>query len=138
MGKDKRVLNMSLEQFVISNIGRKIDYDGAYGCQCVDLYRLYCQDVLNIPQTPTVTGAMEVYKKSGTLKAIPHSYNQTYFRGDIMVWGSTETNKYGHIAIFLTILDDEHFIVFEQDGFKQDGAKLNVRSKKALLGCLRK
>ena len=58
------------------------------------------------------------------------------FAGDVAIWDSTETNKYGHVAIVLGELNNS-LIVFEQDGFKQDGAKINVRSKNGLLGVLR-
>ena len=47
------------------------------------------------------------------------------------------TNKYGHVAIYLGKLNNS-LIVFEQDGFKQDGPKINIRSKNNLLGFLRK
>ena len=32
---------MTLEEFVNKYIGRKVDFDGAYGAQCVDLFRQY-------------------------------------------------------------------------------------------------
>ncbi|WP_252722587.1 hypothetical protein [Treponema phagedenis] len=38
---------MSLDEFVKKYLGKKVDYDGHYGAQCVDLFRQYCKDVLN-------------------------------------------------------------------------------------------
>ena len=57
--------------------------------------------------------------------------------GDVVVWDVTNTNKYGHVAILLGFVG-ESLLVFEQDGFKQDGAKINLRNKKNILGFLRK
>jgi hypothetical protein len=47
------------------------------------------------------------------------------------------TNKYGHVAIYLGMVGNS-YLVFEQDGFKQDGAKINLRGKENLLGYLRR
>lgn len=63
--------------------------------------------------------------------------NKAFVPGDTLIWDSTETNKYGHVAIYLGTLNDS-VIVFEQNGFKQDGAKVTIRNKEKLLGGLRK
>lgn len=58
---------MDLTQFVKNYVGTKVDFDGAYGAQCVDLYRQYCSSVLEIPQTPPVAGAKDIITKPGKL-----------------------------------------------------------------------
>ena len=99
--------------------------------------------MLNIQHTGAVEGAKDLYLKYDnlpaerlyffTVKAAPYTI---YNAGDVAVWGETKSNKYGHVAIVLSEFSDG-FIVFEQDGFKQDGAKLNFRSRNNLLGVLR-
>ena len=54
---------MTLTEFVKKYNGKKIDYDGRYGAQCVDVFRQYCKDVLEIPHTGGVVGAAELYTK---------------------------------------------------------------------------
>lgn len=115
-----------------------MDYDKAYGAQCVDLFRQCCQDVWNIPHTGPVEGAKDLYLKYNSLPL-----EQKYFSlkrnpqvGDAAVWGATEKNPYGHVAIVVSVCGDD-LIVLEQDGFKQDGAKINHRDCGNLLGCLR-
>lgn len=125
---------MTLKRFIVTYNGQKVDWDKAYGYQCVDLYRQYCKDVLNIEQTPAVDGAKDLIYNPGELKA---SYG-SYAPGDVLVYGPTANNKFGHVCILVALLDSDTFIVFEQDGLKQDGAKLNVRGKDNLLGCLYK
>jgi hypothetical protein len=127
---------MTLTQFIKDNQGKKVDFDGKYGAQCVDLYRAYCRDVLDIQQTPAVTGAKDIITKPGVLEVTRDSALADYSRGDVLVWDATSSNKYGHVAILVAVYNTKYFIVFEQDGFKQNGAKLAFRSREGLLGCL--
>lgn len=129
---------MTLTQFINKNLGQKVDFDGKFGAQCVDLYRAYCRDVLNVPQSPSVEGAKDIISNPGVLAVTKDSNLADYSRGDILIWGATKTNKYGHVAILVSVYNTKYFIVLEQDGFKQDGVKLAFRSRENLLGCLYK
>ena len=136
---------MTLEEFVNKYNGKKVDYDGVYGPQCVDLARQYWKEKECIKEhtgsCQTTGGAKDLYLDYNKMpiekKYFTRSSTKLPRRGDVVIWDSTETNKYGHVAICLGLLGNS-VIVFEQDGFKQDGAKVNVRSKKNLLGVLRK
>lgn len=134
-----------LEEFIKKYSGKKIDFDGVYGAQCVDLFRQYVKECLGIPEhtgsCSSSGGAKDLfldYSKMEKEKKYFYRYTKKgMVQGDILIWDSTETNKYGHVAIYLGKLNNS-LIVFEQDGFKQDGAKINIRSKDNLLGFLRK
>ena len=135
---------MTLEEFVNKYNGKKVDFDGAFGAQCVDLFRQYNKDVWGNPHTGAVEGAKDLFLnfenlpvEKKLLDIVPANTNRIY-PGDVAVWNATEVNKYGHVAIVVGLLGDESLIVFEQDGFKQDGAKLNIRTDDNLLGFLRK
>lgn len=133
---------MLLAQFITVYCRQQVDWDKAYGCQCVDLFRQYCHDVLGIPHTGAVDGAKELYEKYADLpvekkyftrltkKAVPEY-------GYVAVWGSTRTNKYGHVALVICRLSPTSLLVFEQNGFQQDGAKFVERSTANLLGYLK-
>lgn len=123
---------MTLKRFIVNNLGKKVDFDNKFGFQCVDLYRQYCKDVLGIPQTPAVEGAKDIWENHGSLKQSKDSFAV----GDILIYDSTPTNKYGHVCILVSLLDTDTFIVFEQNGFEQSGAKLTVRNTTNLLGSL--
>jgi hypothetical protein len=129
---------MTLTQFIRKYKGQKVDFDGKFGCQCVDLYRQYCKDVLEIQQTPSVDGAKDIIDNPGVLSVTRDSVLADYTRGDVLIWGATKTNKYGHVAILVDVYNTKYFVVLEQDGFKQDGCKLEFRSRENLLGCLYK
>lgn len=136
---------MTLAQFIQKYVKTSVDYDGAYGAQCVDLFRQYCKDVLEIPErTEAVDGAKDIYLKFHDLP----KQEQYFVRWDkyclgkpglIAVYDSTPNNKYGHVAIVLADLGNS-LIVFEQKG-KEDPtaetkAEICERDKTFLLGYL--
>ena len=134
---------MTLEEFVKKYNGKKVDFDGVYGPQCVDLFRQYAKEVLNIPVhtglCKTTGGAKDLFldyeKMPNEKKYFVRLPKKNPIAGDVLIWDSS--NMYGHVAICLGTLGSS-FIVFEQDGFKQNGAKINIRSNQNLLGFLRK
>lgn len=134
---------MTLTEFVDKYNGKKIDYDGRYGAQCVDVFRQYCKDVLNIPHTGGVVGASELYTKYEAMPLEQKYFNKLVYTGgkpeagDVVIFGATKTNPYGHVAIVLDA-STEKITVFEQDGFKQDGAHIGSWGYARVLGGLRK
>lgn len=133
---------MNVVEFVQKYIKTKVDYDGAFGVTCVDLFRQYCKEVLEIPHTGAVDGAKDLFLNYDKMPL-----EKTYFKkfygssnikiGDVAIWNKKETNAYGHVAIVLGKLGND-LVIFEQDGFKQNDAKLTTRSTTGLLGYLRK
>lgn len=123
---------MTLKRFVVTYNGKKVDFDGAFGYQCVDLFRQYCKDVVNVKQVPPVNGAKDIINNPGDFKVSKGAYAP----GDVLVYDGTPSNPYGHVCVLVALLDSDTFIVFEQNGLKQDGAKLNVRGKDGLIGGL--
>ena len=135
---------MTLNKFVEKYNGKKIDYDGHYGAQCVDVFRQYCKDVLAIPHTGAVVGAVELYTQYEKMpleqkyfKRVPYKVGMFPEAGDVVIFAPTKSNKYGHVAIVLDTSSEE-IAVFEQDGFKQDGAHVGSWNYARVLGCLRK
>ncbi len=132
-------MTISLTQFVKKYLGVKVDYDGNKSYQCTDLFRQYTEEVKGLPQTPALGedgGAKDIIKKPGKYTVTLDSPLADYSVGDVLVWGPTKTNEYGHVAILLAIHNTKYFYVLEQDGFKQDGVKVNFRSRENLLGSL--
>jgi len=137
---------MLLDDFVKKYEGKKVDFDGAFGAQCVDLARQYWKEGQGITEhtgpCSTTGGAKDLFLDYNKMPIEKKYFNKipkskAFIPGDTLIWDSTETNKYGHVAIYLGTLNNS-VIVFEQNGFKQDGAKVTVRSKEKLLGALRK
>lgn len=94
-------MSMTLGGFIYKYLGKKVDYDGYYGGQCVDLYRQYVKEVLEYPQSPGVGGAAEIW----------HSADPKYYDfikdgnpkiGDIVIWNRKVGGGFGHVAIFIS------------------------------------
>lgn len=108
---------------------------------CVDLFRQYCTDVLEVPHTGSVEGAKDLFLEYDNLPK-----EKQYFKrvkgisgikyGDVAIWDKTENNKYGHVAIVIS-KEGLNIGVIEQNGIKQDGVKFAIKSSKNLLGYLR-
>ena len=133
---------MDLLEFVQRHVKTKVDFDGAYGAQCVDLFRQYCKDVLGVPRTESVKGAKDLAERyrenpieKGAFCLITDS--RSCKAGDVAVWGATKANPYGHVAIVLAVRPGGSLAVFEQDGFAQDGARLAWRDGNSAIGFLR-
>lgn len=108
---------MNLQSFIDKWNGKGADFDGSYGNQCFDLYRFYCKEVLNIPQSPPTgtKGAVTIadnYLSEYLDKFLntPEGYPQS---GDIMIWGK-DYGPYGHVAI-VTEANVKNFVCFSQN-----------------------
>ena len=109
---------------------------------CVDLFRQYNQEVNGFPHTgacATSGGAKDLWLDYDDMPVEKKYYKQVKSKfkvGDALIWNGTPLNKAGHVALFIAYLDDK-VVVLEQDGLKQDGTHIRVRSTTNLLGALR-
>lgn len=127
-------------EFIAKYNGKKVDYDQAFGPQCVDVFRQYCADVIGCPHTGTVEGAQDLWFKFS--ENDEHKYfnrfNAAYaLPGDVLIEGETAANRYGHVSIVVAV-DSDKALVMQQDGFVKDGCKLGIRDLKNALGVLRR
>jgi hypothetical protein len=101
---------MTLQDFIYAYNGKHLDYDGEFGCQCVDEARYYFAEVCGLKDQPAgVVGARDFflqYEKDPVLKKyfdkIPNTPEFVPDPGDIVIWDKTPGNIYGHIAIFIS------------------------------------
>ena len=127
---------MELKEFIQKYNGQKVDFDGVYGAQCVDLVRQYFKDVWELPFQPEgVEGAKDFYFKHESRMAQKRMMNCIMYHpgmvppaGAVVVFGENIVdgkvlNQYGHIGICIEATESS-ILLFEQDGIKQDGAKL--------------
>ena len=52
---------MTPAEFFVKYQRDMIDYDKAFGAQCVDVFRQYCKDVIGCPHTGSVEGAKDLW-----------------------------------------------------------------------------
>lgn len=97
---------IDFDNFIKKYNGKYVDHDGKYGAQCVDLFRQYNHEVLDLEKQPAgVIGAKDfwtnyekdpmLYKNFKKIKNTPLFIPQ---KGDVMIW-SGKYGPYGHIAI---------------------------------------
>ena len=112
---------MTLEEFITKWNGKGIDFDGAFGFQCMDLMHQYHVEVLGITDGRTLAapGAKDVYLNFDNIfgkehfNKIPNTPTGVPQKGDIVIWG-TGIGPYGHIAVFIEG-DTNNFVSFDQN-----------------------
>lgn|SRR3990167_1365224 len=113
---------MTFQEFIEKFNGKYIDFDGVYGAQCVDLIRYYIVEVLGISNNTIkpVAGAKDMFEKYDTLvdknvfERIPNTPTGVAEESDIVLWGATSGNPYGHVALFVEG-DTNSFRSFDQN-----------------------
>lgn len=90
---------MTYQEFVDKYNNKGIDFDGAYGFQCMDLAHQYANEVCGHDFAPA-PAAKDVWNQdpSGYDK-IANTPEGVPTKGDIMIWG-VGVGPYGHIAVF--------------------------------------
>lgn len=93
---------MTFAEFVAKYNGKSVDYDGAYGVQCVDLVDQYLKDIFGITGV-WVSNAREFYTKFYDLaplvkyfERVANTRNLVAQTGDIVIWGG---GTHGHCGI---------------------------------------
>jgi len=144
-GKENKKLKLFIKRF----IGQRV-----LGGQCVGLYRQYIKDVLKLPALEglgSTGGASGLFTRYDTdvgplsrryLERIAFDGNNRPEPGDVVIYGPTETNRWGHVGIYVEPSNAPgEMIIFDQHGFgsqEDAGAQLRPRSNIGLLGWLRK
>jgi len=112
---------MTIQEFAKKYLGKGIDFDGSNGNQCVDLFRQYNKEVLEIKQPKGVIGAVDFYTKfesdpilGENFMKIPNTPTGVPQESDVMIWDQWTGNPYGHVAIFITG-DANKFISLDQN-----------------------
>lgn len=136
----KRKLSLEDYRQAVMQVGG-LDYDGAYGVQCCDLARGYCDYVLNIPQPSAPRNAIQWFSSdlAQWFELIKNEPSTVPERGDLVIFAPNAANgNCGHIGIVLEPNGTKDFIIFEQNWipFKPDDGR-TVSDWHAIVGFLR-
>ncbi|MCD7722680.1 MAG: CHAP domain-containing protein [Clostridiales bacterium] len=136
---------MTFDKWVSSNLGKKIDYDGVSGVQCVDLIKHYVKNVLGVmPQS--IGNAIEYYNKRKTSSYLTsnfvwHSKTSSFApqKGDIAVFKTPSGN--GHVSVATGEVATSYFYSYDQNwatsGQGMTKTKHTYMGTSTLLGVLR-
>ena len=121
---------MTLDEFV-KKYKNGVDYDGAYGKQCVDYVNAYARDVLGIKNA--FVGpyyAYQCYTEYADYPNIRNNFNRVANgktnhpnKGDVIVWSKERNGYAGHIAVVLGAT--EHTLTVAEQNYDGKG---NVRT----------
>lgn len=129
-------MKMTVDQFTAKYNNKPIDFDGAYGDQCVDLVQQFSIEVLKISPwgSGNAIGRWANYPKDKFTK-IPNSPSGVPQKGDVLIWGKS-LGEYGHIAVFLDG-DAKNFRSFDQNFPLNSKCHVQKHNYNGLLGWLR-
>lgn len=134
---------MNFDEFIKKYNGKEIDYDGGFGVQCVDLIKLYLEEVFGI-KIGAIGNAHAYFENFNNVQALKNNFerieNTKDFvpkQGDIMVWNTNVGNGAGHIAICDGIGTKTYFYSYDEnwDGKSMKRVK---HTYKNVYGVLRK
>lgn len=134
---------IDFDNFIKKYNGKAVDYDGRHGAQCVDLFRQYNHEVLDLEKQPYgVTGAKDFwtnYEKDPMLyknfKKIKNTPFLIFQKGDVVIWGRSY-GPYGHVAI-TTSAKLMSFEAFSQNDPAGSKCAIKKYSYNHVLGVLR-
>lgn len=109
--------------WALAQIGKRIDTDGRYGAQCVDLIVQYCKT--NFGWNPQGSGNAEAYRTvtlpNSSWKRIQNTPDFIPQPGDIAIWNPTSGNGYcGHVAIVVSA-NINNFVSVDQNWYGANG-----------------
>lgn len=95
-----------LQDFINRHEGKRVKHAMGYGGQCMDLYRIYVDEVFGVAQSPSVNSAKDVwhtYNKDAfdRIPYDPYTPFQKPQPGDIIIWGPG-IGEHGHISIVVS------------------------------------
>lgn len=110
---------ISMNKWVEKNLGKGIDYDGAYGVQCVDLAKHFIKNVLGI-EPHSIGNAIEYYRKRESSKYLTTNFNWISNtpdfvpqKGDLCVF--TSKSGHGHISVATGEGTTSYFYSYDQN-----------------------
>ena len=92
---------ITLEEFVAKYEGEKVEFDGKYDYQCVDLVQQYNKDVIG---APPMSGNGKDYDRNPRPTHYAYHKNTLWYippRGAVAVWNGNVGGGFGHVSVVL-------------------------------------
>lgn len=114
---------MSYQSFKGQWIGKRVDYDGVYGFQCVDLIKQYLAQEFGLKPTAWGNAIDYFYSPNPAITAKFDRLSTTSARtGDIVIFKGINGNPYGHIGVADSDVGLINVNTLEQNGATGNGS----------------
>lgn len=136
---------MTYQEFKKKWLGRRVDADGVYGYQCVDLIRQYMHELYGKPKGGAWGNAIDYWTHTNinVLDKFDRIPGTSAKQGDIVVFHGHSGNPYGHIGL-VDAQNSSSIYTLEQNGSTGNGSgsggdaiRLRWISKSRVAGLLR-
>ena len=88
-------------EWLHAQLGKQLDFDGAYGCQCADYFNYYFQYISGGVSPYAVfgyyEGAKDLWQPNDYFDLIPDSDTLFPLPGDVFIYGASWGGGYGHV-----------------------------------------
>lgn len=114
---------MDFQDFINKTLGKAIDVDGAYGCQCVDLFnyfnKLYNNGVyINCRPSGYARSLAENKANNGILNYYQETAVNNMIEGTVVVYGNCSVAPSSHVAFFIKDNGNGTFQALQQNAPK--------------------
>lgn len=136
---------MSYTSFKNKWVGKRVDYDGVYGYQCVDLIKQYAREEYKLKPGAWGNAVDYWYSPNKTLLTkFTRISTKSARRGDIVIFKGVNGNPYGHIGIadknagtFSVATLEQNGATGNGSGVRGDAIRVRNITKSRVLGVLR-
>ena len=107
------------KDFVKKRLGKRVDYDGAYGFQCADLAKLYIDEGLEFGKIGALGNAKDMPNNPFFSSWEKIKGTKNLMQGDIII---RSQGKYWHVAIVDHILNWKVYVLEQNGSGKNSGS----------------
>ena len=118
-------MNRPHKNFVQKRLGKKVDYDGAYGFQCADLAKQYISEALEFGKIGALGNAKDMPKSPFFANREKIKGTKNLMQGDIII---RSQGQYGHVAIVDHILNGKVYVLEQNGSGKDSGSGLGANA----------
>lgn len=131
---------MTPEQFYAETVGKVIDFDGAYGPQCVDAFR-YWGKLNSVPIPPTPNNYADGFWYSrdelGFSKWFDYIQPGQFRHGDWIIWPRGSSHNMSHVAMYYVPPGSSQAFEYSENQGGSGGFSLKPTDFSDALGALR-
>ena len=118
-------MNRPHKNFAQKRLGKRVDYDGAYGFQCADLAKQYISEALEFGKIGALGNAKDMPNNPFFSSWEKIKGTKNLMQGDIII---RSQGQYGHVAIVDHVLNGKVYVLEQNGSGKDSGSGLGANA----------